>query len=80
MKRFFLIPLLVLGILAAGCTCTMRGSATVPTKAPSASPTMKATQSPTLTPTLQPSLAPETAAPVAPTPDASSTPDATIGN
>lgn len=82
MKRFFLIPLLTLAILAAGCTCTMRGSATVPTKAPSAAPTMKATMSPTTNPTMSPTANPtmESVAPVAPTPEASSSPNATNGN
>lgn len=80
MKRFFLIPLLTLAILATGCTCSMRGSATIPTKAPSPVPTAKTTVSPTMMPSMEPSLAPETAAPVVPTPDASSSPDATAGN
>lgn len=81
MKRFFLIPLLTLLILATGCTCSMRGSASIPTKAPSASPTMKATPNPTSAPTAEPSLAPETVAPVEPTPEtANPSASATAGN
>ena len=82
MKRFFLIPLLSLAILAAGCTCSMRGSATIPTKAPTASPTMKATPRVTAVPaTPEPTVVPETPAPVEPTPaNASPSADATAGN
>lgn len=63
MKRFFLIPLLAALLVLAGCTCSVRGSASMPTKAPSAVPTKNATPTATMQPTM--SAAPtETAAPV----------------
>ena len=75
MNRFFLIPLLALLILATGCTCSLRGSATMPT----AKPTAAYTAAPTAAPTPSVTLAPETVAPVEPTatnalPSASATP------
>ena len=81
MRRFFLIPLLTLAVLAAGCTCTMRGSATIPTKSPTASPTVRPSPTATIVPmTPEPSIAPETVTPVEPTPDASPSAGATAGN
>ena len=75
MNRFFLIPLLALLIFATGCTCSLRGSATMPT----AKPTAAYTAAPTAAPTPSVTLAPETVAPVEPTatnalPSASATP------
>ncbi|MBQ5992686.1 MAG: hypothetical protein IJL62_09170 [Clostridia bacterium] len=80
MKRFFLIPLLVLTLLLAGCTCSARGNISTPTKAPSAAPTM--TAAPVVTQPPVPSMMPEdTVAPVMPTePAASPSAGATAGN
>ncbi len=79
MNRFFLIPLLALLLAVTGCTCSVRGSATMPTQKPAASPTTAATPTATAMPTMSamPSMsaAPETVAPVEPTamPSASAT-------
>lgn len=80
MKRFFLIPALALLIALVGCTCSVRGSASMPTKAPTVKPALSA--SPTVTAKPAVSAAPtETAAPVMPTePIASPSAGATAGN
>ncbi|MBQ6331315.1 MAG: hypothetical protein IJI34_00930 [Clostridia bacterium] len=82
MKRFFLIPLLALLLGLVGCTCSVRGSASMPTKAPTAMPTASATPKPIVTATPQMTTAPtETAAPVMPTePIASPSASSTAGN
>ena len=82
MTRFFLIPLLALLILATGCTCSVRGSASMPTEMPKASLSPAATTAPTIT--AEPTIAAtptETVAPVVPTePIASPSAAATAGN
>ncbi len=68
MKRFFLIPLLALLIALAGCTCSVSGNASMPTKAPTSVPTAKATAAPvTTTPPAMSAAPTETTAPVMPT-------------
>ena len=80
MNRFFLIPLLVLLLVLTGCTCTMRGSASMPTTAPTAVPTKNATPAATPKPSMSPAPI-ETVAPVLPTePMASPSAGATAGN
>ncbi len=80
MKRFFLIPVLALLLALVGCTCSMRGNVSTPTKAPSAVPTAKATAAPTTQPTMS-AMPTETAAPVMPTePMASPSAGTTAGN
>ena len=74
MNRFFLIPLLALLVLATGCTCSMRGSATMPTQRPTVAPV--STPAPTMAAT--PAVTP---APVEPTAtDGLPSPSATAGN
>ena len=87
MKRFFLIPALVLLILAVGCTCSVSGSATMPTTNPAATASPTAKTTPVVTPEPTATTAPETVAPVEPTepvqsmmPDASPSAGATAGN
>ena len=66
MKRFFLIPLLAALLALVGCTCSVRGDASMPTKAPTAVPTASA--APAVTPQPIRSATPEiTTAPVMPT-------------
>ena len=83
MNRFFLIPLLALLIFATGCTCSIRGSATMPSAKPSvalvSTPAPTAVPTPSATPAV--SVVPETIAPVEPT-AANATPSAsaTAGN
>ena len=79
MKRFFLISLLALLLLATGCTCSVRGSATMPTQRPTAP---ASTSAPTTAATPAATAAPETIAPVEPTatPASSEMPSATAGN
>ena len=80
MKRFFLIPALALLIALVGCTCSVRGSASMPTKAPTAKPTVSAAPIVTAQPTAIATPA-ETAAPVMPTePILSPSAGATAGN
>ena len=79
MNRFFLIPLLALLIFATGCTCSMRGSATMPTQKPTAAPV--STSAPTMAATPAATAAPETVAPVEPTAtDVLPSASATAGN
>ena len=80
MNRFFLIPLLALLLALIGCTCSVKGSATMPTAAPTTAPVT--THSPAATPAPITTAAPaETAAPVMPTePVASPSANATAGN
>lgn len=79
MNRFFLIPLLALLVLATGCTCSMRGSATMPTQRPTVAPV--STPAPTMAATPVVTPAPETVAPVEPTAtDGLPSPSATAGN
>ncbi len=66
MKRFFLIPVLALMLALVGCTCSMRGNVSMPTKAPTAVPTKNATPAVTAQPTMS-AMPTETAAPVMPT-------------
>ena len=79
MNRFFLIPLLALMLLAAGCACSIRGSATMPSVKPTAAPVNTAVSMMTAAPTM--TAAPETVAPVEPTAsDALPSASATAGN
>ncbi|MBQ4422918.1 MAG: hypothetical protein II872_01235 [Clostridia bacterium] len=64
MKRFFLIPLLAMLLAFAGCSCSVRGDASMPTKAPTMKPAASAAPAATASPAATP---PETAAPVEPT-------------
>jgi hypothetical protein len=79
MNRFFLIPLLALLLFATGCTCTMRGSASMPTQKPTVAPV--STSAPTAASTPVATTVPETVAPVEPTAtNAMPTASATAGN
>ncbi|MBQ1631888.1 MAG: hypothetical protein II049_03620 [Clostridia bacterium] len=78
MKRFFLIPVFAALLALVGCTCSMNGSATMPSKAPSAQPTVSA--APTVQPTMS-AMPTESAAPVMPTePIVSPSAGTTAGN
>ena len=79
MNRFFLIPLLALLLFATGCTCSVRGSATMPTQKPTVAPV--STTVPTMAATPAVTSAPETIAPVEPTAtDGLPSPSATAGS